>query len=98
MISHLNGSFFAIALRNVESATFSRTTNVPTAPMFTTSNFFNCVAKTAGLQRFAPPTFAPRRKTTLLTPGVNHNDYKARREKLSLYKVGLRPLRILARN
>jgi hypothetical protein len=39
------------------------------------------------LQMFAPPTFAPRRKTTLLTPEVNHNDHKARREKLCLLRV-----------
>src|SRR5213595_2501667 len=42
MISHLNGNFLAIAVRNVDSLTVLRATNVPTAPMLTTSNFFNC--------------------------------------------------------
>src|ERR1043166_4344847 len=64
IISHLNGSFLAIAVRRTDSFIFARTTNVPTAPMFTTSNLDNCFASAAGLQRFAPPTFTPRRKTT----------------------------------
>ena len=48
MISHLNGSFFAIAARRVDSLTSLRTTNVPTAPMLTTPNFDNCFAISAG--------------------------------------------------
>src|SRR5215475_1461971 len=44
MISHLKGSLFANALRRADSVTSSRTTNVPTAPMFTTPNFDNCFA------------------------------------------------------
>ena len=63
MISHLNGNFFAIAARRVDSLTSSRTTNVPTAPMLTTPNFANCFAISAGWHRFAPPTFTARRKT-----------------------------------
>ena len=39
MISHLNGSFFAMAVRRVDSLTSSRTTNVPTAPMLITPSF-----------------------------------------------------------
>src|ERR1051325_4954033 len=38
MISHLKGNCFANTLCNVDSLTFSRTTNVPTAPMLTTPN------------------------------------------------------------
>src|SRR2546423_7589905 len=64
MISHLNGNFFANALRRVDSRTFSRTTNVPTAPMLTTPNLANSFASCAGRQRLAPPTFTARRKTT----------------------------------
>src|SRR5215471_19227300 len=64
MISHLNGNFLANALRRVDSLTFSRTTNVPTAPMLTTPNLDNCFANCAGRQRLAPPTFTARRKTT----------------------------------
>jgi hypothetical protein len=64
MISHLNGNFFPIAARRVDSLTSSRTTNVPTAPMLTTPNFGNCLAMTAGWHRFVPPTFTARRKTT----------------------------------
>jgi len=47
-ISHLNGSFFAIAARKTDSLTSSRTTNVPTAPMLMTPNFANCFAIDAG--------------------------------------------------
>src|SRR5262245_23458368 len=64
MISHLNGSFFAIAARKVDWLTFSRTTNVPTAPILTTPNLLSCLAIVAGRHRFAPPTFTPRRNTT----------------------------------
>jgi hypothetical protein len=64
MISHLNGNFFAIAARRAHSLTFSRTTNVPTAPMFITPSFDNCLAITAGWQRLPLPTFTARRKTT----------------------------------
>src|SRR5215475_1900401 len=64
MISHLNGNFFAIAARRVDSLTFLRTTNVPTAPMLTTPNCANCLAISAGWQRLALPTFTARRKTT----------------------------------
>jgi hypothetical protein len=66
MISHLNGSFFAIAARRADSLTSLRTTNVPTAPMLTTPSFDNCLAIAAGWQRFALPTFTPRRNTTEL--------------------------------
>jgi len=48
IISHLNGNFFAIALRRTDSRTFSRTTKVPTAPMLTTPNLDNCFAISAG--------------------------------------------------
>src|SRR4029077_10130102 len=64
MISHLKGSFFEIAARRTDSLTSSRTTNVPTAPMFTTSNLASCFAMTAGWQRLVPPTFTARRNTT----------------------------------
>jgi hypothetical protein len=64
MISHLNGSFRAIAARKTDSLTSSRTTNVPTAPMLTTPNFTNCFAISAGWHRFVPPTFTARRNTT----------------------------------
>ena len=64
MISHLNANFFAIAARSVDSLTSLRTTNVPTAPMLTTSNFANCFAINAGWHRFAVPTLTARRKTT----------------------------------
>ena len=64
MISHLNGNFFAIAARRADSLTSSRTTNVPTAPMLITPSLDNCLAITAGWQRFALPTFTPRRNTT----------------------------------
>src|SRR5262249_55238507 len=64
IISHSNGNFFAIAARRVDSLTFLRTTNVPTAPMLTTPNCANCFAISAGWQRFALPTFTARRKTT----------------------------------
>jgi hypothetical protein len=64
MISHLKDNFFAIAARRLDSLTSSRTTNVPTAPMFTTPNFDNCFAICDGRQRFAPPTFTARRNTT----------------------------------
>src|SRR4029077_15306931 len=64
MISHLNGNFLAMPARNIDSLTFSRTTNVPTAPMFTTPNFDICVSSSAGRQRLAPPTLTARRKTT----------------------------------
>ena len=47
VISHLNGNFRAIAARRAVSLTSSRTTNVPTAPMFTTPNFANCLAMAA---------------------------------------------------
>src|SRR5437660_6900514 len=48
MISHLNGNFFAIAMRKADARTFSRTANVPTAPMLTTPNLDNCLAINAG--------------------------------------------------
>src|SRR5712691_5155751 len=64
MISLLNGSFFAIAARREDSLTSSRTTNVPTAPMFTTPNFDNCLAIIAGRHVLVPPTLTARRKTT----------------------------------
>src|ERR1700736_158005 len=64
MISQLNGSFRANAARRVDSLTLSRTTNVPTAPMLTTSNLANCFAMSAGWHRFVPPTFTARRNTT----------------------------------
>src|SRR5437868_7695601 len=48
MISHLNGNFFAIAARKLDSLTFSGTTKVPTAPTLTTPNFDNCFAISAG--------------------------------------------------
>src|SRR2546430_13394284 len=48
MISHLNGNFRANAARRVDSLTSSRTTNVPTAPIFTTPNFASCLAMAAG--------------------------------------------------
>jgi hypothetical protein len=64
MISHLNGNFFAIAERRADSLTSSRTTNVPTAPMLITPSFDNRLAIIAGWQRFALPTFTPRRNTT----------------------------------
>ena len=64
MISHLNGNFFAIAARRADSLAFSRTMNVPTAPMLITPSFDNWVAIAAGWQRFALPTFTPRRNTT----------------------------------
>src|SRR5260370_17044549 len=41
MISHLNGNFFAIAERRADSRTFSRTTNVPTAPILITPSLDN---------------------------------------------------------
>jgi hypothetical protein len=66
MISHLNGSLEAIALRRVDSLTFSPTTKVPTAPMLTTPNFANSFAISAGWHRFVPPTFTARRNTTHL--------------------------------
>src|SRR5256885_4400686 len=64
MISILNGSWRAIAARRVDSLTSLHTTNVPTAPMFTTSNLASFFAISAGRQRFAVPTFTARRKTT----------------------------------
>src|SRR5947207_3008903 len=64
IISHLNGNFLAIADRSADSVTFSRTTNVPTAPMFTTPNLANRLARVAGWHRLAPPTLTARRKTT----------------------------------
>ena len=64
MISHLNGNLFAIAERRADSVTSSWTTNVPTAPMLITPSFDNWVAIAAGWQRFALPTFTPRRNTT----------------------------------
>src|SRR5437660_10634134 len=64
MISHLNGNLRTSAARRTDSLTFSRTTNVPTAPMLMTSNFANCLAMSAGWQRFVPPTFTARRNTT----------------------------------
>jgi len=64
MISHLNGSFLAIAARRADPLTSSRTTNVPTAPMFMTPNLANCLAIVAGWHRLAPPTLTARRKTT----------------------------------
>jgi hypothetical protein len=64
MISHLNGNFFAIAARRADSLTSSRTTNVPTAPMLIMPSLDNWLAITAGWQRFAFPTFTPRRNTT----------------------------------
>src|SRR5438093_13673408 len=81
IISHLNGSFLAIAMRRTDSITFARTTNVPTAPIFTTSNLDNCFASAAGLQRFAPPTFTPRRKTT---EGIR--EVRAKKERLESRK------------
>jgi hypothetical protein len=48
MISHLNGNFRANAARRADSLTSSHTTKVPTAPMFTTPNFANCLAMAAG--------------------------------------------------
>src|SRR4029077_18816983 len=63
MISDLNGNFFAIAERRADSLTFLRTTNVPTAPMLTTPRLDNWLAIIAGWQRFALPTFTPRRNT-----------------------------------
>src|SRR6266702_2101915 len=62
MISHLNGSFLAIAARRADSLTSSRTTNVPTAPMFTKPYLANCLAIVAGLHRLALPTLTARRK------------------------------------
>src|SRR5438093_12439584 len=56
MISHLNDNFLANALRRTDSLTFSRTTNVPTAPMLTTSNFASCLAICAGWHRLVPHT------------------------------------------
>src|SRR4051812_27228111 len=70
MMSHLNGSLRANAARRVDSLTSFRTTNVPTAPMFTTSNFDSSFAISAGRHRFAVPTFTARRKTTELTEKV----------------------------
>jgi hypothetical protein len=64
MISHLNGNFFAIAERKVDSLTSLRTTNVPTAPMLITPSFDNWLAIIAGRQRFPLPTLTPRKKTT----------------------------------
>src|SRR5437763_13474644 len=64
MISHLNGSFFAIAARRTDSLTSSHTTNVPTAPMLTMSNLANSFAISAGRHRFVPPTLTARRNTT----------------------------------
>ena len=64
MISHLNGNFFAIAARRALSLTFSRATNVPTAPMLTISNLDNSFAISAGWHRLAPPTFTARRNMT----------------------------------
>ena len=64
MISHLNGNFRAIAARRADSLTFSRTTNVPTAPMLMMSNLASCFAISAGWHRFVPPTFTARRNTT----------------------------------
>ena len=64
MISHWKGNFFANALRRTDSLTSARTTNVPTAPMLITPNRLSCFASSAGRQRFVPPTFTARRKTT----------------------------------
>src|SRR3984893_15884323 len=64
MISHLNGNFPANAARRTDSLTFSRTTNVPTAPMLTTPNLASCFAISAGWHRLVPPTFTARRNTT----------------------------------
>src|SRR4030095_2294824 len=64
MISHLKDNFLAIALCRADLLTFSRTTNVPTAPMLTTPNLLSCFASSAGRQRFAPPTFTARKNTT----------------------------------
>jgi hypothetical protein len=55
-----------MAERSVDSLTSLRTTNVPTAPMLTTSNLASSLAIAAGRQRFAPPTLTARRKTTEL--------------------------------
>src|SRR4029453_15528610 len=70
MISHLNGNFRANAGRRGFSLTSSRTTNVPTAPMFTTPNLVNCFAICAGWHRFALPTFTARRNTAQRTREV----------------------------
>src|ERR1043166_9763182 len=80
MISHLKGNFFAIAARNVESLTAFRITNVPTAPMFIISNFFNSFASCAGRHRFVPPTFTARRNTTEDTGKIKNE--KLRNKKL----------------
>jgi hypothetical protein len=73
MISHLNGNFFANAERRAASLTSLRTTNVPTAPMLITPSRDNCLAITAGWQRFALPTFTPRRKTTQRIGKINES-------------------------
>src|SRR4051812_18666079 len=64
MMSHLKGSSRAKAARRADSLTSLRTMNVPTAPMFTTSNFASFLAMAAGWQRFALPTLTARRNTT----------------------------------
>jgi hypothetical protein len=64
IISHLNDNFSANAARRADSLTSSRTTNVPTAPMFITPNLANWLAISDGLQRFAVPTFTARKNTT----------------------------------
>jgi len=64
MISHLNGSFLAIAARSVDSLTSLGTTKVPTAPILTTPNCANSFAISAGWHRFVPPTLTARRNTT----------------------------------
>src|SRR5690242_14699313 len=71
MISHLNESFPATAARTVDSLTFSRTTNVPTAPMLTKPYFASCFATSAGRHRLVVPTLTARRKTTHFTEGLS---------------------------
>jgi hypothetical protein len=73
MISHLNGNFFANAERRADSLTSLRTTNVPTAPMLITPSLDNWFAITAGWQRFALPTFTPRRNTTQRIGKINES-------------------------
>src|ERR1043165_6530912 len=81
MISHLKGNLRANAARRVDSLTALRTTKVPTAPRFTTSNFESALAISAGRHRFAVPTFTARRKTTEATGKVRSKKEKLRNRK-----------------
>jgi hypothetical protein len=50
-------------------------------PIVTTPNFPSCLMRSAGRQRFAQPTFTPRRKTAQRIQSSNHGDHGGYAEK-----------------